>query len=218
MVRIKLHRHLEAVTISLFGFIGIFSKFAYILFLGDRGRGEEFKIFGYDYLSHFLWAFGNEVFVFSIGTLLWVSTNFFDAKKKIRNIFRIISGLSLGTSLYFMGWIFFQSYYSKTTEVLMAILFSIVGTLVFIPFLMYITKEIKNVRQLKSLVVDFFIEIRNVHFRSLLKNSHKLEFLDEVEIQKEARNELIKDLREDRKEITDNFEKRLHDKVDEIDS
>nr|WP_299067073.1 hypothetical protein [uncultured Allomuricauda sp.] len=100
----------------------------------------------------------------------------------------------------------------------MAILFSIVGTLVFIPFLMYITKEIKNVRQLKSLVVDFFIEIRNVHFRSLLKNSHKLEFLDEVEIQKEARNELIKDLREDRKEITDNFEKRLHDKVDEIDS
>lgn len=136
-------------SIGIIGFIGVFAKFSYIFFNGDRQRGEEYHIFGYKYLSHFLWAFGNEVFAFSIGVLLFVAANFF-IDKRIANLFKAISVFTICTSFYFMGWIFFDSFYSGSTEILFAILFAVVATVLFVLFITHLTRIIRSVSEVTN--------------------------------------------------------------------
>ncbi|MEM1337311.1 MAG: hypothetical protein AAGF96_06150 [Bacteroidota bacterium] len=204
----------EAAIIGIFGFFGIFSKYVYIYFQGM----DPYPLFGYEYLSQFSWSIGNEVFSFSMGVVIFVGSRFMTNSSGIRNVYRALAILAMASGLYFMGWIFFQDYFYRRTEILLAIAFSFVATSIFILFLMYLTREIRHIRELKESVVDFFIEISNVHLFGLLKNSSKLEFLDEVEIEEEAMMELKKEIKSERKTISKRFQKRLKEKSHEIEN
>jgi hypothetical protein len=208
----------EAVLSSILAFIGIFAKFSYVLVMKDAGRYAIAEMFGYRYLSQFLWSLGNEVFAVSIGIILFVASKFIVSTTPIKKVFRGLSFVIMFAGLYFMGWIFFQNVFEEYTEILVAFVFALFTTTLLIPFLMYLTREIRSVQELKSSVIAFFVEIRNVHFRNLLKNAHKLEFLDDYNIEAEAREELKQSLRKERKQINDDFDKRLHDETYDMDS
>lgn len=118
-----------------------------------------------------------------------------------------------------MGWVFTDKpYWSNTIEIVFAALISIPATILFLMLVMFLSREIRNTRELKAKVIDFFIEIRNVYFRDLLKNAHKLDLMDDYNVEEEAREEIKETLRKERKTINDNFEKRLHDEAYDMDS
>lgn len=137
----------DALMSSILAFIGVFSKFSYILVRKDAGEYAIANMFGYRYLSQFLWAIGNEIFTFSAGVLIWMASNFI-SDHKMKVIFRGVSLLCISSSLYFMGWIFFAEYFEDYTEILMAILFSIVGTVLFGLFLYRLNSILNSINQL----------------------------------------------------------------------
>lgn len=148
---IKTRVRLEAVLSSIFAFIGIFAKFSYILVKNDASEYAVSTMFGYRYLSQFLWALGNEAFTLSIGVFIWVST-MFAKERSLLKVFRGVSLLCIASSLYFMGWIFFAPFYSDYMEVLAAILFSVAGTLLFSMFLINLNRIISGIQEL----TDYF--------------------------------------------------------------
>ena len=202
--QIRTPRRRVAVAISAFGFFGVLAKYSYVFFINDRKNGEVFELFGYKYLSRFLWAFGNEVFAFVIGTLLWVSTVLMVKKSSYRLPFRLIGFLTMGTAIYFSVWIFYDgNKFTKTVEVVGAIVFSLISATVFTIFLKVLTREIRNVQELKSDFLDFLVEVRNINFKELLKVAMKKDLYDTT-------------YQEELKEATKKFEDRLYDKAEEI--
>lgn len=171
LIRTRVHR--EAVLSSIIAFIGIFAKFSYILVRNDAGEYAISTMFGYRYLSQFLWALGNEIFSFSIGVLIFMSTKLF-IHTPLKNVFKWIGILCIASSLYFMGWIFFDQYFAEETQVIMAILFSILATVLFILFLKHITRLIQSVTELTNyltakirLLTDTIILTAPTHVRDI---------------------------------------------------
>ena len=146
--RIKtLARQGDVLTSSILAFIGVFAKFSYILVRKDAGEYAIATMFGYRYLSQFLWALGNEIFTFSAGVLIWMASCFI-SDYRMRVTFRGVSIFCFASSLYFMGWIFFGELFDDNTEVIMAILFSLVGTILFTFFLLNMTKIIRSINEI----------------------------------------------------------------------
>ncbi len=169
-------------------------------------RGEKFKIFAYEYLSHFLWAMGNEIFTISIGTLIFVSTKFFLIKKSpVKTVFRILSFFIVGIGFYFMGWIFVQEYMVKPAEIYAAIGFAAVATSIYVPFLMYLTREITNIRQLKASFIDFLVSLKP-DYKKMMKHAIKPSLFGE------AKAEVLDEIKKD----SDDFQKKLYEKAEEL--
>ncbi len=198
-------------------FTGVVGRVVYIGYMGDNDLEGNFM--GFRWLSIFLYNFGVEVSLASFGALMWISTNFHMAGSKSKKLFRFVAVMMMALAFFFMGWIFTDKpYWSNSVEILFAFLISIPATTLFVMLVMFLSREITNVRELKARVIDFFIEIRNVHFRALLKNAHKLDFLDDYNIESEARKEIKEQLRKERKNINKTLDDRLHEETYEIDS
>ena len=178
--------HPQAVTISIITLIGVLGKFSYIFFLKEGDI--EIDFFGYSKMSHFLWAFGNQVFDVAVGLLFWVSSNFHPRKSFSKKLFRGVSVLFSAIGFYFMFWIFLDSdYFNETVELVGAIVFAIFATGVFTLLLVFLTREITNLQELKSSFFDFIIEFR-LHYKKLLINA-----LHRNEEYKATYNEILDD-------------------------
>ncbi len=121
----------------------------------------------------------------------------------IKKVFGATSKFIIAIGFYFMGWIFFDPFYSGAMEIAMAIIFSIFCTVLFVTFMMVLTKEITNVRELKNSFLGFMDEIRNVDYRKLLKTAMKKDLYDEV-------------YQEELKNTTKTFQKRVYEKAKEL--
>lgn len=138
---------LEAVLMSSIAFIGLFAKFSYILVRKDAGEYTISTMFGYRYLSQFLWSLGNEIFTLSAAALLWAASVHIK-EKRLSRIFRYISIFCTLSACYFMGWIFVQEFFEGTTEIVMAILFCLAASVLYIMFLMATTNIIRNAEKI----------------------------------------------------------------------
>jgi hypothetical protein len=178
--------HPRAVTISILAFLGVLGKFAYIFFLKERDIDIDF--FGYSKMSRFLWAFGNQVFDVAVGLLFWISSNFHPRKSYSKKLFRWVSVLFSSIGFYFMFWIFLDTeYFNDTVEVAGAVVFAIFATGVFTLLLVFLTREITNLQELKNSFFDFIIEFR-LHYKKLLINA-----LHRNEEYKATYNEILDD-------------------------
>lgn len=203
----KTHRPqvpVATVVISVLAFLGVLAKLSYILFIDDRKNGEVFELFGYKYLSHFLWAFGNEVFAFSVGTLLFTSTAFFRPESKMKMPYRFCAGLCYAMATYFSVWIFYDgNKFTQAVEVFFAIMFSVVAAVVFSIVLLFMTRELRSIKDLRVSVLEFFVEIKEVHYmRMLLRVLGNSTYYEAQEI--------------DIKQDVEEFDKRLMEKGIEI--
>ena len=178
--------HPRAVTISFLAFLGVLGKFAYIFFLKERDI--EIQFFGYEKMSHFLWAFGNQVFDVAVGLLFWVSSNFHPRKSYSKKLFRIVSVLFSTIGFYFIFWIFLDTeYFNETVEVAGAVVFALFATGVFTLLLVYLSREITNLKELKNAFFDFILEFR-LHYKKLFVNA-----LHRNEEYKATYNEILDD-------------------------
>lgn len=132
---------------SSMAFIGLFAKFSYILVRQDKGEYVISTMFGYRYLSQFLWSLGNEIFTLSAAALIWASSLYIH-QKNLKNIFRGISIFCTLSACYFIGWIFVQKYFEGTTEYIMAVVFSLAASILYIMFLMATTNIIRNAEKI----------------------------------------------------------------------
>lgn len=172
---------MATVTVSLIGFIGVLAKFSYIFFVNDRANGEEYHISGYKYLSHFLWAFGNEVFAFCLGIVLWTSTSLHFTNSKAKMPFRWIGYFTMATATYFSVWIFYDgNKFTKEVQFVMAAIFSLVAGGIYVLLLKLLTREIRNFTEIKDRFIDLLYELRNVRFKEVLRTAMKKDLYDEV--------------------------------------
>lgn len=137
----------EAVLSSIIAFFGVIAKFSYIIVRKDAGEYAITKMFGYRYLSQFLWVLGNEVFAFTIGAFIFIIANMIPDRSMKRNV-KAIAIFTIATSLYFIGWIFFGEFYEEPTEIVMSIIFSLVFTALSIWFLANLTRIINSISEL----------------------------------------------------------------------
>ena len=193
------------VLSSILAFIGIFAKFSYIIVLKDAGRYAIAELFNYRYLSQFLWTLGNEIFAVSVGAILLIGSRFMESTTPIKKVFRRLSFLIIAVGFYFMGWVFFDPFYSGPTEIGMAILFSIASTSILIPFVMYLNKEIHNIRELKASFIDFLVSLKP-NYKKMTKHALRPNLFNE------ARDEALDEIRKD----SDEFQKKLYEKAEEL--
>ncbi|MEM7485843.1 MAG: hypothetical protein AAF348_11605 [Bacteroidota bacterium] len=181
----------------------------------------KYRFAGFTNQRRFMFAIGLPVSLFFCSLFLLMSSKRIE-QREFKKGMAIGGTLFQFTSIYFIVWTIwayktsedFPKYMYYLSIILIATL-STVSTRLIINGFFY---ELLRLRKVKDSIIDFFIEIRNVHFKGVLKNSHKLDILDEFELKEEAREDIKKELRKERKKLTDDFEKRLHDKSFEIDS
>lgn len=81
---------------------------------------------------------------------------------------------------------------------------------------MFISREISNMREFRNMVIDFFVELRNVHVLGLIKNANKLESIDSDNLERKAYLEVKARLKLERKKITANLDRKLQQTANEI--
>jgi hypothetical protein len=203
------------VAISVFAILGVLGKFGYIFFLKDRDI--EIDLFDYKFLSHFLWAFGTQLFAVSMGALLWLSASFHPRKSRSKKIFRRLSFLATSIGFYFMCWIFMDTeVFDEDVEVIGSIIFSLVTTSAFLILMKFLSRELNSIKELKDSFFDYIIEFR-LHYKKLLINA-----LHRNEQYKDTLDVLNEDLHSDAydemlKKDTEATEQVMKEKAKEID-
>lgn len=185
----KVRANVQAVIISLLILSAITGRLIYIGYVGDNDVEGNFFDFGW--LSVFLYNLGVEISLLSFGALMWISTNFHPKKSKSKRLFHFISIAMMLLAFFFLSWIFTDKpYWSNQIEIVFAILICIPTTVLFVTFVMFISREITNIEEFRNMVIDFFVELRNIHILGLLKNANKLELLDDYTIERKTRLEV----------------------------
>ncbi len=206
----------QVVTISALAFMGIFMKFAYIFFMKDNDVAIDFN--GYTSLSSLLWVWGNELSTISIGAIIWVSATYHSKNSLSKKVFRIISSFTIVSGFYFVCWTFLDSkYFTEMVEIIGSITMAIISTILYIGFISFLSKEITNVRELRTVIIDFFVELNNVHIWGLLKNFKKLELLDDYNIEQNLRKQINAKLKIEREQIIASLDKSIREKASKVD-
>jgi len=158
-----------ATTISIIAFIALAARFMYVFYMGDSDLKGDFS--GFEWLSAFLFTFGIELSMVGMGALMWISTQFHSRKSMSKKLFRVIGVSWMSVGFFFMAWIFTSAtVFTKLYEVLFAAIIAIVATVISVLLIMFISKELANVKELKNSFFDFILEFR-LHYRKLLVNA-----------------------------------------------
>lgn len=190
-------------------------KFAYIFFLKDNDVTINFN--GYTSLSSLLWVWGNEFSTITIGAIIWVSASYHSKNSLSKKVFRIISVFTIVSGFYFVCWTFLDSrFFTEMVEIIGSITMAIVGTILYIGFISFLSKEINNVRELRTIIVDFFSELNNVHIWGFRKNFEKLELLDDYNVGQNLRKKINEELKIEREQIMENLDKSLQEKASKV--
>ena len=205
-----------AITISIIAFIALAARFMDVFYMGDSDLKGDFL--GFKWLSAFLYSFGVELSMVGMGALMWISTQFHSRKSMSKKLFRVIGVSWMSVGFFFMAWIFTSAtVFTKLYEVLFAAIIAIVATVISVLLIMFISKELANVKELKNSFFDFILEFR-LHYRKLLVNAlHRneeykatyKEILD-IEILDDPYDEMLK-------KETENTENSMKNVVQEID-
>ena len=205
-----------ATTISIIAFIALAARFMYVMYLGDSDLKGDFS--GFKWLSIFLYNFGVEVSMVGMGALMWISTNFHSRNSMSKKLFRAIGVSWMSVGFFFMAWIFTSAaVFTKFYEVIFAAIIAIAATIISVLLIMFISKELTNVKDLKNSFFDFIIEFR-LHYKKLLVNAlHRneeykstyKEVLD-IELLDDAYDEMLK-------KETEKTENSMKNVVQEID-
>ncbi|MGX1930434.1 hypothetical protein [Flagellimonas sp. 2504JD4-2] len=199
---------LQVLTISLFIISAVAGKLLYLGFIGDNDLEGNFISFRW--LSAFLYSFGTELSFLSFGSLMWISTVFHPKKSQSKKLFRFVAVLMLLLAFFFLSWIFTDKpYWTDSIEIAFAMLISIPTTIVFVMFLMFISREITGIKELRNMIANFLVEIRNTHVFGLLKNANMLESLNNHNVSPEQKQEILARLKLERKIIMDKLDKSL---------
>ncbi|PCE64940.1 hypothetical protein [Sediminicola luteus] len=191
-----------AVMVSIIAFVTLAARFVYVFYNGDSDLEGDF--FGFKWLSIFLYNFGVEVTTVGLGALFWVSTMYHPKGSHSRFLFRGVSVGVMAVGFFFMGWIFTDTlYFSQVLEVFMAIIISINATFFSVMLLNYLTRDIRNIKELKVRWLSFLVEIRNEHYKPLLKRIMRGDLYSEA-----MAEELKKDVKK--------FDERLRDEAENI--
>lgn len=188
----------------------------YVLYMGDSDLKGDFS--GFKWLSIFLYNFGVELSMVGMGVLMWISTHFHSRKSMSKKIFRIIGISWISVGFFFMAWIFTSdTVFTKFYEVVFAGIIAIAATIISVLLIMFISRELTNVKELKNSFFDYIIEFR-LHYKKLLVNAlHRneeykatyKEILD-IEILDDPYDEMLK-------KETENTENSMKNVVQEID-
>ncbi|PWL37768.1 hypothetical protein DKG77_13420 [Flagellimonas aquimarina] len=190
-------------------------KFAYIFFLKDNDVTIDFN--GYTSLSSLLWVLGNEFSTITIGAIIWVSASYHSKNSLSKKVFRIISVFTIASGFYFVCWTFLDSiFFTEMVEIVGSITMATIGTILYIGFISFLSKEINNVRELRTTIVDFFVELNNVHIWGFRKNFKKLELLDDYNIGQSLRKQINAELKIEREQIMENLDKSLQEKASKV--
>ena len=141
----------------------------YIFYNGDSDLKGDFS--GFKWLSIFLYSVGVELSMVGMGALMWISTQFHSRKSMSKRLFRVIGVSWMSVGFFFMAWIFTSAtVFTKSYEVIFAAIIAIVATVISVLLIMFISKELANVKDLKSSFFDFILEFR-LHYKKLLVNA-----------------------------------------------
>ncbi len=102
-------------------------------------------------------------------------------------------------------------------EIIGSITMAIISTVLYIGFISFLSKEIANVRELRTVIIDFFVELNNVHIGGLLKNFKKLELLDDYNIEQNLRKQINAKLKIEREQIMASLDKSIREKASKVD-
>ncbi|WP_291866537.1 hypothetical protein [Maribacter sp.] len=169
----------------------------YIFYMGNDLKGD---FFGFKWLSIFLYNFGVEISMIGMGALLWISTRFHSKNGFSKKLFRLIAGSQMAVGFFFTSWIFTSAaYFSKSYEIIFAILIAFFATIISTTMLLFITREIRNIKELKNSFFDYLLEFHG-QYTSLLsyamtRNSDFKEYKEKIEgskIYDEAHEEFLK--------------------------
>ena len=123
-----------------------------------------------------------------MGALMWISTQFHSRNSMSKKLFRVIGVSWMSVGFFFMAWIFTSAtVFTKLYEVIFAVIIATVATIVSVLLIMFISKELTNVKDLKNSFFDFIIEFR-LHYKKLLVNA-----LHRNEEYKATYNEILDD-------------------------
>lgn len=122
--------------------------------------------------------------------------------KGMNKLFNVFGFLSAFTGFYFLSWSL-NPYVEKDFHPALYY-----GAMVFISAVLaysirFYRSTVKRLSMKLDSVLGFFVEIRNVHYRRLLKTAMKNDLYDQA-------------YQEELKKGTKDFEKRIYDKADEI--
>jgi len=188
----------------------------YVFYMGDSDLKGDFS--GFKWLSIFLYNFGVELSMVGMGVLMFISTKFHSRKSMSKKLFKVIGLSWMGVGFFFMAWIFTSAtVFTKFFEILFAAIIAVAATTTSALLIMFISRELTNVGDLKNSFFDFIIEFR-LHYKKLLVNAlHRneeykatyKEILD-VEMLDDPYDEMLK-------KETENTENSMKNVVQEID-
>jgi len=172
-------------TISIIAFLTLAARFMYVFYIDSDVEGD---FSGFRWLSTFLYSFGIEVAIVGMGALMWISTQFHSRHSMSKKLFRAIGVSWMSMGFFFMAWIFTSAtVFTKVYEVIFAAIIAAVATIISVLLIMFISKELTNVKDLKNSFFDFILEFR-LHYKKLLVNA-----LHRNEEYKAAYNEILDD-------------------------
>ena len=141
----------------------------YVFYMGDSDLKGDFS--GFRWLSAFLYTIGVELSMVGMGALMWISTKFHSRNSMSKKLFKAIGVSWMSVGFFFMAWIFTSAaVFTKFYEVLFATIIAIVATIIAVILIMFISKELTNIKDLKNSFFDFIIEFR-LHYKKLLVNA-----------------------------------------------
>ena len=188
----------------------------YVFYMGDSDLKGDFS--GFKWLSVFLYSVGVELSMIGMGVLMWISTRFHSRNSMSKKLFRAIGVSWMSVGFFFMAWIFTSAaVFTKFYEVIFAAIIAIAATIISVLLIMFISKELTNVKDLKNSFFDFIIEFR-LHYKKLLVNAlhrneeYKATYKEalDIELLDDAYDEMLK-------KETEKTENSMKNVVQEID-
>lgn len=117
----------------------------------DVNYNEDNRLFGFRWLSTFLYNISVELSQIATGFVLWICSSYHPEKSKSKKVFQLISVSIVLVGFFFMAWIFTDAlYFSRVYEVIFAIAISIVATSISVLLMLVLSKEIRIIDELKS--------------------------------------------------------------------
>jgi len=183
------------VSIFILGFFGPFLHIPYNI-------NDKEGVFGFTWMSSFLFAIGFPLFLISLSFLLYYASDFLP--KGLKRVFRTFSILTAFTGFFFISWIlnpFEENDYHPGIYFGAMIIISILlanGIRLYKSTLKFLIED-------RYAMVDFLLSLRS-DYKKMLKHALK------PNLQNEAEAEVFKAIKKD----SENFDKKLYEKGKEL--
>lgn len=179
----------------------------------------KYKFAGFTNVRRFAFAIGLPISLFVCSLYILVFATYLP-KNEIKTGLNIAGSVFQFTAIYFIIWTLWwyktNSDFSKTAYYLSIVAMSI-GILVSLRFMIEARyKAVNNLKKLRVSILDFFLELRNVHLKNIMKPAWMWEMLDEEVVEDEARDELKKQIKKLREDSSKEVQKRLKEKAHEF--